>query len=236
MKTALLVIACLVATAAPAAAEWFADLYAGASLTEKDDVRANDRSAGIATYRDVDFNTGLAYGLRFGTYFESVPFIGFGVDAFAFTSSIGAQTVPADGCLPSGGCGTNRVGLGSFDLGTSAVSLDIFLRLPLFATADAPGGRVQPYVLVGAPVFVSTLSPRNTRLFRNHDDDTDISFGYKGAAGLAVSVYKNLMVFGEYRYTHTSPEFEIRGASAAKATVRTDLDTHSGLAGLSARW
>lgn len=236
MKTAVLVIACLVLVARPAAAEWFADAYAGASFTDKDDVRANDRAAGIATYRDIDFETGAAYGLRFGRYFDAVPFLGLGVDAFAFSSNVGAQTVRADGCLPSGGCGTTRVGFGSYDLGAAAVSLDVFLRIPLLATTEAPGGRLQPYVLGAAPVFVTTLTPRNTRLFRNNDDDTDVSFGFKGGAGMAVQVYKQLMIFGEYRFTHTSPEFEIRGAAAARATFRSDLDTHSGLAGLSARW
>jgi opacity protein-like surface antigen len=233
---ALAAVACLVVTAQPGAAEWFADVYAGAALTRPHDVRADDRSTGIALYRDVEFDTGLAYGLRFGKYLESVPFIGFGLDAYNFSSSIGPQTVQVDGCAPSGGCGTNQIGFGSYDLGTSALSLDLFLRLPLWRSADAPGGRVQPYVLGGAPVFLTTLTPRHTRLFRNHDGDTDITLGYKGGAGLAVYVFKNLMIFGEYRFTHTSPEYEIRGASASRATVETDLDTHAGVAGLSARW
>jgi opacity protein-like surface antigen len=236
MKIALLVVAVLVLVARPAAAEWFADAYAGATFGQTDNVKANDRSSGIATYHDVDFDTGMAYGLRFGKYFETVPFLGFAVDGYSFSSNIGPQTVRADGCLPSGACGTNKIGFGSYDLSAVALSLDLFLRLPLMASADAPGGRLQPYVLGGAPMFITSLTPRNTRLFRNADGDTDVSLGYKGGAGVAFYVYKNLMVFGEYRFTHTEPEYEIRGASAARATFRTDLDTHAGLAGLSARW
>jgi hypothetical protein len=46
------------------------------------------------------------------------------------------------------------------------------------------------------------------------------------------------MVFGEYRYLHVEPEFELRslGGGGARSTFKTDLDTHSVLIGLSARW
>ncbi|HEV8583637.1 MAG TPA: hypothetical protein VGT02_01590, partial [Methylomirabilota bacterium] len=90
---ALVALAGLVVTAQPAAAEWFADVYAGASFTEKADVRVNDRAVGIATYRDLDFDTGLAYGLRFGKYFDGAPFIGIGLDGFHFGTTIGPQQV-----------------------------------------------------------------------------------------------------------------------------------------------
>jgi len=217
MRTALLAVACLALTAQPCAAEWFADIYAGASLTDKHNVKVVDQMSGHATYHGIEFDTGLAYGGRFGRYF-------------------GPQTVRVDGCVPSGGCGTNKIGFGSYDLGSQAVSLDLFLRLPLMRSEDAPGGRIQPYILGGAPVFITTLTPRTTRLFRNADGDTDITWGYKGGAGLAVYVYKNLMVFGEYRYTHTEPEFRIRDSAAARATFKTELDSHTGLVGLGARW
>lgn len=237
MKTALLVVACLIVTAQPCAAEWFGDIYVGGSFTDSHDVKVNDKGAGLATYHAVDFDTTLSYGLRFGRFLDSVPWVGFGLDYFGYSPRISTQTVTANGCIiPQGGCGTNRVGFGSYDLGVSAVSLDLFLRLPLLATQDAPWGRIQPYLVGGAPAFISTLTPRHTHLFRNNDGDTDFSFGYKGGAGLAVSVYKNLMVFGEYRFTHVSPDFEIRDSSAAKAIFKPDLDTHSALIGLSARW
>ena len=238
MKIALLCVVCLVLSVAPCAAEWFGDIYGGVSLTEKDDITSNSQLAGHATFRDVDFDKSLAYGLRFGRYLDSIPFLGFAVDYFSFFPNIGPQSVRVDGCpIPNGGCGTNRLGLGSFDLTVYSVSFDVFLRLPLFRSDDAPGGRVQPYVLGGAPAYYAVLSPRNTRLFRNFDSGTDLSFGYKGGAGLAVYVYKNLMVFSEYRFTHQNEhDFRIRDSSAARTTVRMDLDSHTALVGLSARW
>jgi opacity protein-like surface antigen len=110
------------------------------------------------------------------------------------------------------------------------------LRLPLWKSTEAPQGRVQPYVAVGPPFFITTITPRNTRNFRNHDDDTDYSFGFKAAAGVAVQVFSNLALFGEYRFTHVSPEVELHDANLNRTTLRTDLDTHSALVGISARW
>ena len=220
----------------PASAEWFADLYAGTSFTQKSDLKLNDQGIGPGTYEDVEFDRSLAWGGRAGRYFDSVPFLGVGLDFFRFYPYLGPQSVQLRGCFYPGGCGSGRGGTGSFDVETTALSVDLMLRLPLLKTADAPQGRVQPYLVAGPPVFMTTITPRHTRSFRNHDSDTDFSFGYKLAGGVAVQVYRNLALFGEYRFTHVSPEVELRDASNSRTTLRADLDTHSALFGISARW
>ena len=79
--------------------------------------------------------------------------------------------------------------------------------------------------------------PRTTTLFRNHQDDTDYSFGYKFGGGLAFHILPNLMVFGEYRYTHVRVSVDdLEAADRSPARFKTDLDSHSALLGLSARW
>lgn len=232
----LILLASLDLGASPASAEWFADLYAGQSFTRDHDLKLNDQGIGQGTYESVEFDRSLAWGGRFGRYFDAVPFVGFAVDFFRFYPDIGGQSVNLRGCFFPGGCGAGRGGIGSLDVETTAVSLDLMLRLPLLKSTDAPQGLVQPYLAVGAPFFITTITPRNTRNFRNHDDDTDYSFGFKAAAGVAVQVYKNLALFGEYRFTHVSPEVELRDANVNRTTLRTDLDTHSALLGISARW
>jgi opacity protein-like surface antigen len=220
----------------PASAEWFADLFAGVSLTRDHDLKLNDQGIGQGTYESVEFDHSLAWGGRAGRYFDSLPFLGLGVDFFRFSPDIGGQSVQLRGCFFPGGCGTGRGGTGSFDVTTTAVSVDLMLRLPLWKSTDAPQGRVQPYVAVGPPLFITTITPRHTHNFRNHDGDTDYSFGYKAAAGVAVQVFSNLALFGEYRFTHVSPEVELHDANLSHTTLRTDLDTHSALLGISARW
>lgn len=233
---ALVVLASLGVGARPASAEWFADLFAGLSLTRDHDLKLNDQGIGQGTYESVEFDRSLAWGGRFGRYFDSVPFVGLAVDFFRFYPDIGGQSVQLRGCFFPGGCGTGRGGTGSLDVETTSVSVDLMLRLPLWKSTEAPQGRVQPYVAVGPPFFITTITPRNTRNFRNHDDDTDYSFGFKAAAGVAVQVFSNLALFGEYRFTHVSPEVELHDANLNRTTLRTDLDTHSALVGISARW
>jgi opacity protein-like surface antigen len=233
---ALVVLASLGVGTRPASAEWFADLFAGLSLTRDHDLKLNDQGIGQGTYESVEFDRSLAWGGRFGRYFDSVPFVGLALDFFRFYPDIGGQSVQLRGCFFPGGCGTGRGGTGSLEVQTTSVSVDLMLRLPLWKSTEAPQGRVQPYVAVGPPFFITTITPRNTRNFRNHDDDTDYSFGFKAAAGVAVQVFSNLALFGEYRFTHVSPEVELHDANLNRTTLRTDLDTHSALVGISARW
>lgn len=229
-------VACLVLTAGPASAEWFADVFAGQSLTQKNDVTVHN-SAGLGIYREVEFDRVLAYGGRFGRYFDAVPFLGVGLDFFKFSPRIGPQQFHIDGCVPSGGCSGGQGGIGAIDVETWALSLDLLLRLPLLKTEAAPWGSIQPYVMGGVPFFNTTVTPRNTAQFRNHDDDTDRSFGYKFGGGIAFHVARNLMFFGEYRFTHAEVSVELRdSATLRSAPLRMDLDTHTGLIGLSARW
>ena len=233
---ALVLLASLGVGSRPASAEWFADVFAGLSLTRDHDLKLNDQGIGQGTYESVEFDRSLAWGARAGRYFDSLPFLGLGVDFFRFYPEIGGQSVQLRGCFFPGGCGTGRGGIGHLEVQSSAISLDLMLRLPLLKSADAPQGRVQPYVAVGPPLFITTITPRNTRNFRNHDGDTDYSFGFKAAAGVAVQVFSNLALFGEYRFTHVSPEVELHDANLNRTTLRTDLDTHSALVGISARW
>src|SRR2546428_9890406 len=115
MKTVTYVMtACLVLTAGPASAEWFADVYAGQGFTEKSDVTVHS-SAGLGISRDVEFDRSLAYGGRFGRYFDGVPFLGFCVDLFSFSPRIGPPRVRLHGCGPSGRCNSGHSGTQPLD-------------------------------------------------------------------------------------------------------------------------
>jgi opacity protein-like surface antigen len=226
----------LLSSSRTSSAEWFADVYAGASVTRDHDVTVHDPVAGQGIYRDAEFATSLAYGARLGHYFDSLPFLGLAADVFSFSPNIRPQAAQRDGCFLVTGCGSGESRTGRIDLDTYAVSLDLMLRLPLFKTAEEPHGLLQPYLAVGAPLFITTVTPRSTRQFHNQDDETDVSLGYKGAVGVAFRIFSNLDLFGEYRYTHTSTSVDLRDAVLRNASFDTELDTHSFLLGLSARW
>ena len=231
-----IMVACLVLTAGSVSAEWFADVYIGQSFTEKSDVTVHN-SPGLGVFRDVEFDRSLAYGGRFGRYFDGAPFLGLAVDVFTFTPTIGPQQLHIDGCVPSGGCSGGQGGTGRISVDTIGLSLDLMLRLPLFKTDKAPWGTLQPYISGGVPVFKTTVTPRTTAQFRNQDGDTDISVGYKVGGGLAFQVAPNLMVFAEYRFIHSEASVDLRDSTTLRRTpVHLDLDTHAAILGLSARW
>jgi opacity protein-like surface antigen len=230
-------LAGLLSSGRPAGAEWFADLYTGASFSERHDVKISDRGVGPATLSNVEFDTGFARGLRLGRYLDSLPYLGFAADYLQFEPNIGPQSVAVQGCIALAGCNVRTVGLGSFDLTTQVFSLDVMLRYPLLKSEALPAGRVQPYIATGLPLSVTTVDPRNTRLFRNHHSDTNLSVGYSAGGGVAVQVYQNLMLFVEYRYVHTDIDVDLQdGSTASPTSFHTDLNTHSALFGVSARW
>lgn len=231
------IVMCLVLTASPASAEWFADVYAGRSLTLNDDVTVHS-PAGLSLYRDTEFDQVFIIGGRFGRYLDAVPFLGLGVDLSTFAPTIGPQQLHIDGCVPSGGCAGGAGGTtGRIDVNVIAVSLDVLLRLPLLKSDKAPWGALQPYITGGVPFYKIDVTPRTTAQFRNQDGDSDYTVGYKAGAGLAFQVAPNLMVFAEYRFTHAETSVDLHDSATVKQTpVHFNLDTHSAVVGLSARW
>ncbi len=232
-----IVMGLLLLTAGPASAEWYADVYAGRSLTLSDDVTVHSPS-GLSLYRDTEFDQSWIIGGRFGRYLDRVPFLGFGLDLFTFSPTIGPQQLHIDGCVPSGGCSGGQGGTtGRIDVDAIAVSLDVMLRLPLLKSETAPWGALQPYITAGVPFFRTTVTPRTTAQFRNQDGDTDYSVGYKAGAGIAFQVAPNLMLFAEYRYTHAEASVDLRDSALLKQTpLHFNLDSHSAVLGVSARW
>lgn len=232
----LVTMAGLVLSARVGSAEWFFDVYAGASLTQNHDVTIHDPIVGQGVYKDTEFGTNPAYGARFGRYFDSIPFLGLALDYFTFSPNIPPQGTQREGCMLVTGCGTFEGHTGRIDIDVRAISLDLMLRLPLFKTTQEPNGVLQPYISLGAPLFITTVTPRTSPQFRNQHDETSVSVGGKGAAGVAVRIFSNLNLIGEYRFTHTSTNVDLESAVVRTASFDTKLDTHSFLFGLSARW
>jgi hypothetical protein len=162
MKLVISVIAmCLLLTAGPASAEWFADAYVGQSFTLKDDMTVHSPS-GLSIYQDTEFDRSFIIGGRFGRYLNAVPFLGFGIDLSTYMPTIGPQQLHIDGCVPSGGCSGGQGGTtGRIDVDVITVSLDVLLRLPLLKSDKAPWGAIQPYITAGVPFSQITVTPAN---------------------------------------------------------------------------
>jgi opacity protein-like surface antigen len=231
MVVALAVLVCSsLLGAAPAWAEWFADLYAGVAKPTDHDVDFRQFSPAIRLrYQDVEFDRSLSYGGRFGKYFDGLPWLGVAVDVINFDPDIAQQTAVQ---IAAGSVA--RTTLPPMDISVTAVSVDLMLRLPLFTTQEIPGGRLQPYILGGPGLFFLSAHDRSN-FVRRHQSDLDITGGYNAGGGLAWQFTRDLGLFGEYRYSHVNPEFEFHNLGA-RTTVETDINTHHFLLGLTVRF
>ena len=224
------VVACL-AVAAPARAEWFADLYPGGAFTEKHDVDTN-APPGRVTTLDVSFDNSFAGGIRGGYWFplELGPVnFGVGLDFSHFRPNIGRQTRT----FCSSVC-TNGV-FEDLDLSVWAVGIDAWFRFPLLKSAAFPNGQLQPYITVGPAVFVAHAEDSHN-FGPSNQDNRDTALGVKVGAGVAWHFTKLIAMFGEYRYTHFSPEFTFVDNARGITDLSTDVNTHYVLVGVSFRF
>ncbi len=186
--------------AAPAAAEGFIDLYAGAGFIDEGrvDFRADDASittdpATIAAFGgDTDYETSPSFGLRGGYWFEGPPsFIGLGLDLSYYRAFDESSFAP-------------------FDVWAFPMTPLLMLRAPIASSPGFPGGRVQPYVAVGPSFTISAARADLSELGIGLDDFEDASFdvGLDARGGLAIQVARNFALFGEYRFTYLEPEYD----------------------------
>ena len=217
--------------AAPARAEWTADLYGGGSHTPRSDftmVIGSPSGPADHTFRDVKWDPSIEYGARGGYWLESVPWLGFAVDVFRFDANVPTQSVDFTiAGAPDHGT------LQAIDFSILAIGLDARARMRLMSSFEYPRGRLQPYVTAGPALFrVKVTNRANSEL--TTEPATDTALGYKVGAGVSWQIGRNAAIFGEYRYTHFHAEPDLHGnITGARVPLLFDLDTHHLVAGAS---
>ena len=222
----------LLAVATPVSAEWFADLYGGVAYTERSDVTFVIRPQGRQsdhTFKDVKWETSKTFGGRAGYWFAAAPWYGIGLDIFRFNANIPTQTVDSTIVGVSAPATIQAI-----DFAITAFAFDLArLRYPFLASPEYPAGRLQPYVTAGPALFRVRATNRGNGELTTRPV-TDSAWGYKLGAGLSWQLAKGAALFGEYRYTHVRAEPVFDSAlSSLTVPVRTDLNTHHLIAGVS---
>jgi opacity protein-like surface antigen len=237
MVVVVLVLVCLTNPGA-VSAEWFGDLYVGGAFTQNHDVTAKFTFAGISTDvtgQDLHFDSSLMGGGRFGYWFDRFPWLGLGLDVSHFEPNIGTQTANFTVNGVSGGSGqADKVGLSVTD-----IAFDLMLRWPgLVASEQFPKGRLQPYLSVGPAIFIATAKDSDNFGVPDNQSSTNTSLGVQVGTGVTWLLTPNIGIFGEYRFTHFSPQFgfDVATPGFSKTTVETDVNTHHVLFGVSIRF
>ena len=207
--------------------EWFLDFHIGPAWTQ---------SANLSIFVDLgnlDFDTAVSIGGRFGQWFKSYPFFGLTIDVSHFRPDIDRQNVVFD--LSSIGGGVVTLPLDPIDISVTEIAFDAMLRYPLLVTKEFPNGQVQPYFSIGPSIFVTKADPTGSTGFSS---DTDTSMGVKIGTGVAWQFHRRVALFGEYRFTHFSPQFKTSSSqlNISGLKVETDVNTHRLLFGASYRF
>jgi opacity protein-like surface antigen len=196
----------------PASAEWFGDLYLGGALTG---TGTQNIDSAVAKFRNVRFDTSLAVGGRGGYWFEDFDYLGLAFDVVHFRPDVGAQTLQTDQ--------GSRLPLAKLDLEVFGLSIDLMLRYPLWRDEQFPKGRLQPYVLVGPLVGITTA--RDTTNFGppNGQSHTSSPAGFNVGVGLLWALQRHVGLFAEYRYLAFHPRFQFDQAGKVDLHINTQL-------------
>jgi opacity protein-like surface antigen len=219
-------------TVGTASAEWFADLYAGASVTERHDLTLGFLGTDFEV-NNVNFETSATVGGRFGYWIDPLPYLGAGLDVFHFRPDVRSQTARV---CQTGGCFSDP--LIQFDLSMIGISLDLMARLPLMTSPEFPTGRFNPYVTIGPVLFIAQGRDLVTDGGPITRSNTDYALGGKVGGGFAFRLHRNVALFAEYRYTVSEPDFlsEDVFIVGTNNRVETRLTTHHGVVGISLRY
>ena len=212
--------------AAPARAEWHADLYAGVAYTPRSDVTvvvARPSGSVDHTFHDVKWDNGTVFGTRAGYWFATAPWYGVALDFFQYRADIPTQTLSA---TIAGAPAT--VALQAMDFTVTVLAFDL-LRLR-YRFLDE---KLAAYATAGPAIFEIKVTNRGNGEFTT-EAGRDSATGYKVGAGLSWQFAARAAIFGEYRFTHVESEVALHGTiTGALVPVKFDLDTHHLVAGLS---
>jgi opacity protein-like surface antigen len=229
------VVLCALCFSRPAQAEFVGELYGGGVFTGKANVTDTSSLGATATLQGVKFDASGTIGGRIGYWFDAVGpsgAFGVGLDVFSFRSNLNQQTVPVT-FSGAGGSGSGTATLAPFTISTVGIGFDLLrFRLNLAKSDEFQNGRVQPYFSVGPALFVTKLSDTGNFTPANQSA-SNTALGVKVGMGLNFHVNKALSLFGEYRFTHFTPEatFQERTVSSIE-TLKTDQNTHHLVGGI----
>jgi opacity protein-like surface antigen len=233
------VLALVLATASPAAAEFFLDGYTGKAFTLNSDLHIKQSGGTDFTFSDVSwldksFEGSPYHAVRGGYFFESIPWFGLAIDFFHF--KVFAETTdtrPLSGTVagvPVGGSAQVGSLVQKFEVshGVNYFMLDALFRYGLLKDAERfPKGIVQLYggVGLGAVLGHAESVVRNVSAEPGYEWT---GIGVQAIAGVRVLFWKYLGVFAEYKFTHTGLDV---GVAAGRA--RLEENTHHVVGGIS---
>ena len=219
----------------------FIDVYGGYVWPSNEDITYKSSiggARGTFELNDVGVEDKAGFGGRVGFWLQSHPSIGLAIDTTRFDADVDTQTINGTFSSPAVGTGSIPVQATSdIRVVNTFVTFDMLFRRSY--------GRFTPYITGGVGVAISDLDEDFFSLTRSENTATPVAF--KGGAGLTYSLSDAMELFGEYRYMHAAPDYDIK-AGVDPATTGTpsptfgasnlekDINVHALMTGVSIRF
>ena len=219
----------------------FIDVYGGYLWPSNEDITYNTSIGGARgefNMNDVGIEDKAGFGGRVGFWLQSHPSFGLAIDTTRFDADVDTQTINGTFSSPAVGSGSLPVqAVSELRVANTFVTFDLIYRRPM--------ERLTPYVTGGIGVAISELD--EDFFSAPSSDNTATPVAFKGGAGLSFTLSDAMEVFGEYRYMHAAPEYDIK-AGVDPATVGTlnptfgpstlekDINVHALMTGISIRF
>lgn len=195
-------------SASAARAEWVVDAFFGIPFPRGGETEA-DRVAADYFISDADVDVDLNFGLRFGRYAQLTDWMDLGV------------MLDTSGMLGE---------LGAVDFNFVPITGLLAARFPILKSDELPHGLLQPYIGVGPSVVWSELR-------ENVFEDTAVSGGAQGVAGVKFMLFENFGIFAEYRFQYFEADYadEVLPTNE-RGHVKVRSLTHTPTIGISAHF
>jgi hypothetical protein len=175
--------------------EWYLAAYTGYSYLPSADwnfARGFSPELLGHTAKSVVYQPGILGGIKFGRYFDSLPWFGMEIEMNFARHAIRKQQVGVIPILPTG---EDKITL-SFDrFYIWDMQVNLLARYGFFKDKEVPFGRLQPYLGIGPGfevIYGSTDSAKN--------------FAIEAMAGIRYLFTQKLAIFCEYKFSY---QFEV---------------------------
>ncbi|MFP3868498.1 MAG: outer membrane protein [Desulfobacteraceae bacterium] len=204
--------------------EWYVAAYSGLSYLPDADWKFYRQFSGALdgrTAQNVSYQPNVVGGLKFGRFFDSLPWLGVELEMNFSRHAIRKQEVSISPPSPEG---PNKLTLPSYRIYFWALQYNVLARYGFLQDKEVPFGRLQPYVGIGHAFEV---------LYGTQDSAKN--FAIAAQAGLRYMLTNKVAMFWEYKYSH---QFEVELDSVIispreRGTVSFDVPHHRIVIGVS---
>lgn len=169
--------------------EWFLAAYTGFSHLPKVDWELSGGVLNGRTAHNVAYQPAVVGGIKFGRYYDSLPWFGWEMETNFSRHAIRAQGVRVTPAMPGG----NMLNLPRDRFYIWTMQLNLLARYGFFKDKEIPFGRLQPYIGVG-PGFEIIYG----------ESDSAKNFVVQAQAGIRYMCTAAVALFCEYKFSYQS--------------------------------